>query len=105
MKLSDAILTGCKYSYPLRNTYFDYQDGNLSACALGAANLAVGTPIGFVTFDEYLIWPEELSGVNVEFCKRVGLDSATVWSAIVYANDKLGMDRETIAQHLAECGL
>lgn len=47
MKLSDAILAGCKKSLPVKRAYHNTDaNGNLCCCALGAA--ALGTGLLFV---------------------------------------------------------
>lgn len=94
LKLSEAIRIGCRMSAPHQGHYFG--DEGLSACALGAAALAMG-----LTKDTFF----RMGAFEVDafFERSFGVDHPLT-ARVAQRNDD-GMPREEIADWLASQGL
>jgi len=109
MKLSDAILAGCKLSKPIKHHLF-YKEGDTydCCCVIGAALLGAGvnTPekIEAVKSD-HCTFPEllEANGVDKAFTAFTAYYAHKKYS-IIAANDTYNISREHIAEDLANLG-
>ena len=101
MDLPEAIRLGCTMSKPNKTTLQEFRYGEIYACALGAAALAVGIHCYDVDDDEtdaydalFAMWPE----LNSEL-ERSGLE---LIDRIAHKNDGLSWTRERIADWVEE---
>ena len=113
MKLSDAILEGCKIRpYKARSVYFD---GNYYACTLGAAMIGINpenerlVEQGYT--GAYILFPElhQVPGRSNPYDRTWEIDTKppkfkSLHGLIAYLNDKTDMTREQIAAWLKRCG-
>lgn len=105
MKLSEAILKGCKTT---KQGFGAYHPAPGLACAIGAAYDAIGVPDDeihdTVGFDCVLLpWPEDIECVN-GCLGNLGAAVVHVGATVVHMNDCLRMTREEIAAVLAQKG-
>jgi len=109
MKLSDAILAGCKLSKPIKHHLF-YKEGDTynCCCVVGAALLGAGvnTPEKIeAAKGSYYSYPEVLEANGVK--NALGAFKAYYTSkgcSVVFANDNYDISREQIANDLANLG-
>lgn len=105
MKVSEAIREGSKISLPGKYKLVRRLNGEVYACALGAAYLgSIGTtevpdPTGYTVLST--TWPE-LDTTKVDIGGSLGTTS--LLSAIIYKNDREDMPREAIADWLEGLG-
>ncbi len=94
MKLSDAILKGCKMHPKGKKHYFK----NGKSCALGAAYFATCKDPN-IKCEDWIehFWPELLND-------RVGRDDDRLEDWITIKNDRKGWSRERIARQLKKWG-
>lgn len=102
MKLSQAILKGCKLSpRKIRGTLV--RDGG--SCALGAAALAMG----FITRDDAMCGYSKLHSKfkidTIHITHPITKATSDVEAVVFSLNDKYRWPREKIAKYLAKCGL
>lgn len=97
MKLSEAILEGCK-KRPTK-VVGTYIVGSTGACALGAAVAAMPTSV-LNTLDVTKIFPE----LNKSMRDPISHRQASLFKIIVHLNDQVGWTREHIAQWVAKRG-
>ncbi len=109
MRLSEAILTGCELSKPLTDKTLIKVDknGQVYACALGAAGLAAGLkPNEFSYVKLYDLFPA-LGNVKVSYKadKYNEISSDVLLMVAIWAkNDKEKQSREEIADYVASLG-
>ena len=106
MKLSTAILKGCKKSQPGYHELITVTGKTTHACAIGAAMLGVGANnmcdledhIGIELED----WPPVDTLPNLDDEKK---PFASLFEQLTFTNDLCVRTREEIAHGLAEAGL
>lgn len=109
MKLSEAILEGCKISGSVKNSYFN--ERTKCACTLGAAVLGI---VGWEGVKEAAPAVPKFINKNLANLTSMKMVSTLplpspkngehLWNQIIHANDVVGMTREQIAGALAEAG-
>ena len=115
MKLSEAVRKGCELTKPLRDEYIAYgAGGQLEACPLGAAWIAVRGPLQWeaptqIEFDLKLYWNvlEERVPFAIDWGEEdVEEVAETTWLYfITELNDEYRWSRERIIQLLENNGL
>ncbi len=132
MKISEAIRNGSKNSRHVSQDYFWREGGQIGACALGAAFLAVASPMNreralkltenpetvenpgtrkmqaFDLADTVLdeAWGWELEDFPITVKTKEGpFETFNLKQAIIYLNDDLDWTRERIADFLERQGL
>ncbi len=105
MKLSAAILKGCKGTEQVVGEFFEYNldDVVTRTCVIGAAYMGMSDTPGKVCLNDF--WP----GLGKKQAKRLKLPSAEkgqcISSWMVDRNDEAGWSRQRIARALAKVGL
>lgn len=106
MRLSEAIRKGCENSKQTFQEFVAIQKGELCACALGAAALAIQPDLNELSTDPVDIifdnWPKELSTV---VDSPVDNESCDLLENVIYdLNDKHYWTRERISDWLEQQG-
>ncbi len=97
MKLSEAILKGCKDTVKIK---FRFTDGRNGCCVLGAAiHEVTGVPIS--EFSEAVCHWDVLRNNFPELIEN----SSALWKEVTSRNNDTDESRESIAAWLAEKGL
>lgn len=101
MKLSEAILKGCKKTEPGKNYFFRKTKTELKACALGAAyfglfgDKAPGRTVISRLSKAYPFLQNETRDTTGQYFRTLG-------DRITYLNDSYGWSRERIAKWVAK---
>jgi hypothetical protein len=102
MKLSKAIRKGSEILPPCRGGYFEIGEGEMHACALGAAFYAVCKECSINDVEVNRILKEEWPELLKECVMPLTGKEVNLYRAIIRLNDSYCWDREKIAGWLEE---
>lgn len=107
MKLSEAILEGCKITKPLNGSFVDDKKNITCACSVGAARLAYGVyaPENITNYSRNRIFYEAVSENNIANFNFIFLHYKKHYGTEIYKDSDSGVyTREQIAARIAALG-
>lgn len=96
MKFSEAIREGCKVTEPTRGSMFRFQDGKISACALGAGVIG----LGYIPIANSIGLVRDKDGMRESAYDVAGSIIGNIKGVVMGKNDVEQMSREEIADWL-----